>query len=1323
MRRPLRITFWVGGALLVFALALVVAVLIAGNTAGGRALIERATARLSDGHVRLTGLSGSFPSAIDLEQLQLGDEHGVWLTAQRISLRWSPLALLARHVQVADLKIARLDVERRPLSQPAQKSSTSLPHIDVQRFSIGLLELGPELAGSHATLTVQGTAHLRSLEDAAGTVIAHRTDGQSGEYELTLRFDPSSMDASLRLEEPAGGALENLLQYPDLGAVSVVASLSGARSAEHLLVNARAGALRLRAQGGIDLTHESADLTYSLEAPAMSPRPGLSWRHIALQGRWQGPFRTALADGNLQVEALQLPDGAGAAAVNATMSAERGVLAVHAAADGILLPGSQPRLLSDSTLRMDATLSLNQTTHPLQLQVQHRLFALQASVLTAEPLSATFTVTLPDLAPFATLAGVQLHGRSQLRGTLKQSSAATRLELDANSELANGASLVNGLLAGTSRLQLAATLTARTVELERLSLNGRTLTVSANGSAERGTAAAGPAVQSLRARYDVNISNTAVLAPTVAGTAKLSGQINGPLNSLTATVQLTASASVRDLPRETVQANIDARGLPALMSATLNARGRFAGAPLQLDASLQRESDATFHVRVQRSEWKSVRVEGDLTTAANMAPGHGSLSLRVERLQDLQPLLGTGIAGSLTGSLALKPLDGHTGIQLQLDAQNIVAANISANARLSAVGTTDAMSVQVSVQSPELRGEPASLDGAAHLDLSTHELALQRAEARYHGQSLRLLAPARLSFGEALALHKLKLGLQHAVIEVDGNISPALDLRVLAHQIEPALINAFSPDLLAQGTLEVDAQLAGTMAAPAGVVTIKASGLRLASPAARDLRALDVRATAHLRGSYAQLDTQLSAGTTSQLSLTGTAPFAADGQLNLKLTGRLDAALANPILEARGERAAGTLTIDATVSGAARAPEIGGTVDLAHGDFRDYTQGAHLSDITAHLVGSQGTLKIASLTGRAAPGQVSMTGTLGVFQPKLPVDLQLSARNAQPIASDVLTTNLDADLRARGTLRERIDLSGAINLHRTVIGIPNGLPPEVAVLDVRRPGQAPPAPPGSALVIGLDVQLHAPREILVQGRGLNAELGGDVHLRGTSDSPRVAGGFDLLRGTFALASTQLTFTSGRVSFNGAGLRNKIDPTLDFTAQTTVADATATLKITGFADAPQFELSSSPPLPQDEILARLLFGESASQLSALQLAQIGAALASLSGVGGGGGLNPLAKVQKALGLDRLSVGGGSSNTPGNGTQNSGTSVTAGRYVSNRVFVGAKQSTTGFSQVQVDVDLTKHLKLQSRLGNGTATTQGTTPENDPGSSVGIVYQFEY
>jgi translocation and assembly module TamB len=95
----------------------------------------------------------------------------------------------------------------------------------------------------------------------------------------------------------------------------------------------------------------------------------------------------------------------------------------------------------------------------------------------------------------------------------------------------------------------------------------------------------------------------------------------------------------------------------------------------------------------------------------------------------------------------------------------------------------------------------------------------------------------------------------------------------------------------------------------------------------------------------------------------------------------------------------------------------------------------------------------------------------------------------------------------------------------------------------------------------------------------------------------------------------------------------------------------------------------------------------------------------------------------LGLDRLAVGSATTTTATGAQQTSGASIEAGRYVSSRVFVAVKESTTGASQLAVDVDLTKHLKLQTKLGNGTTSAQGTTPENDPGSSVGLAYQFEY
>jgi translocation and assembly module TamB len=275
-------------------------------------------------------------------------------------------------------------------------------------------------------------------------------------------------------------------------------------------------------------------------------------------------------------------------------------------------------------------------------------------------------------------------------------------------------------------------------------------------------------------------------------------------------------------------------------------------------------------------------------------------------------------------------------------------------------------------------------------------------------------------------------------------------------------------------------------------------------------------------------------------------------------------------------------------------------------------------------------------------------------------------------------------------------------------------------------------------VVVLDFKVSAPRAISVRGRGIDSELGGDVHVGGTLSDVDVSGDFEMRNGTVNLAGTTLVFTDGRVAFNGSGVKKKIDPTLDFTAtNNTGGGAASTLHVGGYADAPVITLSSVPEMPQDQILSQLLFGSSVSQLTTLQLAQIGAALATMGGIGGGGGFNPINAVQRKLGLDRLSFGGGSSGgaatgaagsagalgtAPGAAESNAAT-IEAGRYISSRVYVGAKQSTAGPTQAQVQVDLTKKLKLTATLGNGGGTVQGATPQNDPGSQAGISYQFEY
>src|SRR5882724_8757015 len=246
MRRALKISAWVAGASALLILLLGGALLIAGNTGSGRAMIEKLIRGLTSGHVSLSGLSGSFPQHLTVEHFELSDDHGVWLRAERVTLDWSPPALLARRVQVDTLHAAEVDMERLPeSSQNTHGGEVSIPRIDVASMSVDLVKMSPGLAGAPASLVLRGNAHLRSVRDMVISAAVRRIDG---DYELQLRFDPKRMDAALTLHEPAGGPLENLLQLPGLGALAASVSLTGPREAERVELSIDAGTFRGRAQ-------------------------------------------------------------------------------------------------------------------------------------------------------------------------------------------------------------------------------------------------------------------------------------------------------------------------------------------------------------------------------------------------------------------------------------------------------------------------------------------------------------------------------------------------------------------------------------------------------------------------------------------------------------------------------------------------------------------------------------------------------------------------------------------------------------------------------------------------------------------------------------------------------------------------------------------------------------------------------------------------------------------------------------------------------------------------------------------------------------------
>jgi translocation and assembly module TamB len=248
-----------------------------------------------------------------------------------------------------------------------------------------------------------------------------------------------------------------------------------------------------------------------------------------------------------------------------------------------------------------------------------------------------------------------------------------------------------------------------------------------------------------------------------------------------------------------------------------------------------------------------------------------------------------------------------------------------------------------------------------------------------------------------------------------------------------------------------------------------------------------------------------------------------------------------------------------------------------------------------------------------------------------------------------------------------------------------------------------------------------------------------LHVTGTTAEPRISGKLESVRGTYDFLGKTAKFTSGTITFLGG---KRIDPDINIEAQAASTDVVAVIRITGTATKPSIKLTSQPDLPQDEILARVLFGTTVSKINAAQgfeIAQAAAALAT------GGDPGVLDRVRQGLGLDRLSLtsatatsqlnnmampttpagvpsafpaaGVGSSLTPVGAAASSSAAgsaaVSAGKYVANGVYVGVTQGIdAGSSAVNVQIDVTPHISLDTTAGGQTA-----------GTGVGVNWKLDY
>jgi len=218
--------------------------------------------------------------------------------------------------------------------------------------------------------------------------------------------------------------------------------------------------------------------------------------------------------------------------------------------------------------------------------------------------------------------------------------------------------------------------------------------------------------------------------------------------------------------------------------------------------------------------------------------------------------------------------------------------------------------------------------------------------------------------------------------------------------------------------------------------------------------------------------------------------------------------------------------------------------------------------------------------------------------------------------------------------------------------------------------------------IDLDLVFQVPGKLFIRSYGLDSEWQADLIIKGTSDQPIVDGTATLIRGFFDFAGKRFKLNRGNISFPGDSTN---DPLIDIAAEHQLSDILALLQISGRASKPSIEISSTPYLPENEVLSRVLFGTSVGELSAIEAVQLASAVHSLSN---GGGQGFIAGIRNAIGVDRLTIDNDSS-------REYGTTITGGKYLTNNVYVEVSTApATGETATSVEVGLTKNLSLVTR-----------------------------
>lgn len=870
-----------------------------------------------------------------------------------------------------------------------------------------------------------------------------------------------------------------------------------------------------------------------------------------------------------------------------------------------------------------------------------------------------------------------------VEGSAQKSGIAApwKVSFDAKGDqLALGAAELDRLLGAKPTLTVEASWMSGRLSVTRSSLNGAAAEAELVGVME--------ASGSLAFKSDWSATGPFRAGPLeITGRAKGIGSVGGTLLALR--LDLLADIERIDLPRLSLK-----EGRLALV---------FQEKPDGSNGSVSLVASSDYGPAIARSDFRFSPGGVDLTDLnmdAGGARARGSLSLRhrAPSAADLTVDIGPGAfldAGRVTGTAKILNRNGGLHAVLNLGAENLRARGSSISiraARLTADGPLDRLPYALTARGASGQGA-WTINGRGHLeDLPVGYAMTLDGQGVIGDRDLHTVEPALFRFGGSEQSARVRLtGNDGGKLDLDGSLKD--DVADVRARVTAMGLNLLDSDF--DGRIDGNLRLQGKGERLDGALEARLVDARgRGTPA---VHGIDGTLRGRLYDSLLTLDLE----TTNEQGLKANAnlvlptessarPFRVAIARQKPIRGRFFAeGEVRPIWELAmgGERAlSGFVRTEGVIAGTLARPQATGQIAVERGRFDDGSSGLSLRDVALKATFDQGAVNVTDARGAdGRGGQLNGQGRISLLPDGIS-SFRLDLKGFRLIDNETATATATGQATINRAADGKVKLTGDLTIDRADVAADPLVPTGVVAMDVRevnRPDELPVAFAGARKRgegWALDVNLKAPRRVFLRGRGLDVEMSLDAHVGGTTANANLTGTARVVRGDYDFAGKRFAFDETSVVYLSSrpqSIRLQLDATRE--------DPTlkVTVRLRGTAARPEITLASSPSLPNDEVLAKVLFERSASQLSPVEAAQLASALSSLTG---GGGLDVIGNLKSFAGLDRLAFGGGS---------NSSVTVSGGKYLTDDVYLELTGGGRDGPSAQVEWRLRKNLSILSRL----------------------------